>query len=105
MFPAEGGYTNQLPQRFVSTLQLLELTAALLQLGYREADVRALLGGSFLRVALKSGSEMCWCVPRSSTTSRPRDGPTLRLIQGEPPCTLALGLRSTRTTVGTDSLS
>jgi membrane dipeptidase len=49
-FPADG-YTDFGPMRFVSPSQLPELTAALLQLGYRNADVRAILGGNFLRVA------------------------------------------------------
>jgi membrane dipeptidase len=50
VFPADGGYAGDLP-RFVSPLQLRELTAALLRLGYGEPDVRAILGGNFLRVA------------------------------------------------------
>jgi membrane dipeptidase len=50
LFPADGGYTGDLP-RFVSPLQLAELTAGLLRLGYTEPDVRAILGGNFLRVA------------------------------------------------------
>jgi membrane dipeptidase len=50
VFPADGGYAD-VPPRFVSPLQLPELTAALLRLGYPEADVRAILGGNFLRVA------------------------------------------------------
>jgi membrane dipeptidase len=50
VFPADGGYTEGLPH-FVSPLQLRELTAGLLRLGYSEPDVRAILGGSFLRVA------------------------------------------------------
>jgi microsomal dipeptidase-like Zn-dependent dipeptidase len=51
VFPAEAGYADFLPPRFVSPLQLPELTAALLRLGYSEADVRGILGGNFLRVA------------------------------------------------------
>jgi membrane dipeptidase len=51
VFPADGGYADFQPQRFVSPLQLPELTAALLRLGYSEADVRAILGGNFHRVA------------------------------------------------------
>jgi membrane dipeptidase len=50
VFPADGGYAEGLPH-FVSPLQLRELTAALLRLGYTEPDVRAILGGNFLRVA------------------------------------------------------
>lgn len=50
VFPADGGYAG-VPPRFVSPLQLPELTAALLRLGYPEGDVRAILGGNFLRVA------------------------------------------------------
>jgi membrane dipeptidase len=50
VFPADGGYADGLPQ-FVSPLQLRELTAELLRLGYSEPDVRAILGGNFLRVA------------------------------------------------------
>src|SRR4051794_17051444 len=51
VFPADGGYSDALPPRFVSPLQLPELTAALLRLGYSDVDVRAILGGNFLRVA------------------------------------------------------
>jgi membrane dipeptidase len=50
VFPAGAGYTEFGPLRFVSPLQLPELTAALLKLGYRETHVRAILGGNFLRV-------------------------------------------------------
>jgi membrane dipeptidase len=50
-FPPGSGYGDFCPHRFVSPSQLPEVTAALLQLGYREADVRAILGGNFLRVA------------------------------------------------------
>jgi membrane dipeptidase len=50
VFPADGGYAEGLPH-FVSPLQLRELTAELLRLGYGEPDVRAILGGNFLRVA------------------------------------------------------
>jgi membrane dipeptidase len=50
VFPPDGGYADGLPH-FVSPLQLRELTAALLRLGYSEPDVRAILGGNFLRVA------------------------------------------------------
>jgi microsomal dipeptidase-like Zn-dependent dipeptidase len=50
-FPAEGGYTSQGPFRVASPLQLPELTAALLESGYAESDVRAIMGGNFLRVA------------------------------------------------------
>jgi membrane dipeptidase len=51
VFPADGGYADSSPHRFVSPSQLPELTAALLRLGYGDADVRAILGGNFLRVA------------------------------------------------------
>jgi membrane dipeptidase len=51
VFPADGGYAASTPPRFVSPLQLPDLTAALLRLGYRDVDVRAILGGNFLRVA------------------------------------------------------
>jgi membrane dipeptidase len=51
VFPAVGGYTDFAPPQFVSPLQLPELTAALLRLGYSDADVRAILGANFLRVA------------------------------------------------------
>jgi microsomal dipeptidase-like Zn-dependent dipeptidase len=51
VFPAEGGYADAHPLRFVSPLQLPELTAALLGLGYGDADVHAILGENFLRVA------------------------------------------------------
>jgi membrane dipeptidase len=51
VFPASGGYADLLPLRFVSPWQLPELTAELLRLGYGDADVRAILGGNFLRVA------------------------------------------------------
>ena len=51
VFPADGGYVDSLPPRFVSPLQVPELTAGLLRLGYRDVDVRAILGGNFLRVA------------------------------------------------------
>jgi membrane dipeptidase len=50
VFPAAGGYAGARP-RFVSPLQLPELTAALLRLGYTEAEVRGILGQNFLRVA------------------------------------------------------
>jgi membrane dipeptidase len=50
-FPTGGGYTEFGPIQFASPSQLPELTAALLQLGYHEGDVRAILGGNFLRVA------------------------------------------------------
>jgi membrane dipeptidase len=50
VFPADGCYADFLSPRFVSPLQLPELTAALLRLGYSDADVRAILGGNFLRV-------------------------------------------------------
>jgi membrane dipeptidase len=49
-FPPSGGYTDVSRIRFVSPLQLPELTAAFLRLGYAESDVRAILGGNFLRV-------------------------------------------------------
>jgi membrane dipeptidase len=51
VFPASGGYASSSPLRFVSPMQLPELTGSLVRLGYGEADVRAILGGNFLRVA------------------------------------------------------
>jgi membrane dipeptidase len=51
VFPGDGGYADLSPPRFVSPLQLPELTAALLRLGYGDGAVRAILGGNFLRVA------------------------------------------------------
>ena len=51
VFPADGGYADSVPLQFVSPLQLPELTAGLLRLGYSDVDVRAILGGNFLRVA------------------------------------------------------
>jgi membrane dipeptidase len=51
VFPADAGYADFFPPRFVSPSQLPELTAALLRLGYTEADVLGILGGNFLRVA------------------------------------------------------
>jgi len=50
-FPAGGGYGDYFPHRFVSPLQLPELTEALIGLGYDEAALRGILGGNFLRVA------------------------------------------------------
>ena len=50
-FPGEGGYTAGEPIRFVAPSQLANLTSALLDFGYRDADLRAVLGGNFLRVA------------------------------------------------------
>jgi membrane dipeptidase len=50
-FPLRGGYAAFGPMRFVSPLQLRELTASLLDLGYAERDVRAILGENFHRVA------------------------------------------------------
>lgn len=50
-FPAGGGYTEFGQPRFVSPLQLPELTVLLLEAGYPEGDARAILGGNFLRVA------------------------------------------------------
>ncbi len=50
-FPPGSGYADYIPQHFVSPLQLPELTAALLDKGYGEDDVRAILGGNFVRVA------------------------------------------------------
>jgi microsomal dipeptidase-like Zn-dependent dipeptidase len=50
-YPAGGGYADQIPARFVSPLQLPELTAGLVDRGYADGDVRAILGGNFLRVA------------------------------------------------------
>jgi membrane dipeptidase len=51
VFPVVGGYADLAPPQFVSPLQLPELTAALLRLGYSDVDVRAILGANFLRVA------------------------------------------------------
>jgi membrane dipeptidase len=51
VFPADGGYADLSPPRFVSPLQLPDLTSALLRLGYGDGAVRAILGGNFLRVA------------------------------------------------------
>lgn len=50
-FPGGAGYTEEGPLRFVSPLRLRELAAALLARGFGEDDVRAVLGGNFLRVA------------------------------------------------------
>lgn len=50
-FPAGGGYADHATFQFVSPLQLPGLTEALLQLGYDESAVRAILGGNFMRVA------------------------------------------------------
>ncbi|MFL5927394.1 MAG: dipeptidase [Gaiellaceae bacterium] len=50
-FPAGGGYTEYGRPRFVSPLQLSELTAALVDRGFGEDDVRAILGENFRRVA------------------------------------------------------
>lgn len=51
VFPADAGYADFFPPRFVSPSQLPELTAGLLGLGYSEDDVRGILGRNFLRVA------------------------------------------------------
>ena len=56
VFPADGGYGDVSAPRFVSPLQLPDLTAALLRLGYGDDAVRAILGGNFLRVA-----SAVWC--------------------------------------------
>lgn len=50
-FPDRGGYAAHGSMRFVSPLQLRELTAALLDLGYPEQAVRGILGENMLRVA------------------------------------------------------
>ena len=46
-----------LRMRFVSPSQMAEVTAALLERGYAKADVRAIPGERFLRVARKSGAD------------------------------------------------
>lgn len=50
-FPPGSGYGDYFPHRFVSPLQLPELTESLLRMGYGEDVVRGILGGNFLRVA------------------------------------------------------
>jgi membrane dipeptidase len=50
-FPPDSGYGDFFPHRFVSPLQLPELTRELLSRGYPEADIREILGGNFARVA------------------------------------------------------
>jgi membrane dipeptidase len=50
-FPPGSGYREYFPPRFASPAQLPELTAGLLDRGYGEGDIRAILGGNFLRVA------------------------------------------------------
>jgi membrane dipeptidase len=48
-FPAELGYAKGVPM--VSPEMLEEITERLLRLGYSDADLRAVLGGNFMRVA------------------------------------------------------
>jgi len=50
-FPPGSGYADFFPLRFVSPLQLPELTRELLARGYPANAVRAILGGNFARVA------------------------------------------------------
>jgi membrane dipeptidase len=50
-FPPGSGYGDFFPYRFVSPLQLPELTRELLGHGYPADAVRAILGGNFARVA------------------------------------------------------
>jgi membrane dipeptidase len=50
-FPPGSGYGEYFPHRFVSPLQLPELTRELLARGYHADAVRAILGGNFARVA------------------------------------------------------
>jgi len=50
-FPAGFGYREFFPPRFASPAQLPEITEALLVRGYREAEVRGIMGGNFYRVA------------------------------------------------------
>jgi membrane dipeptidase len=49
VFPAEEYGTG--PPAFVAPEQLPEITGELLQLGYRDVHLRAILGGNFLRIA------------------------------------------------------
>ncbi|HKC19726.1 MAG TPA: membrane dipeptidase, partial [Candidatus Dormibacteraeota bacterium] len=50
-FPAGFGYREFFPHLFASPAQFLEMTDGLLHHGYSDDDVRAILGGNFLRVA------------------------------------------------------
>lgn len=50
-FPPGSGYAESIPHRFASPTQLPAVTQALLQLGYPEDAVRAIIGGNWLRVA------------------------------------------------------
>lgn len=50
-FPATGSYTAFGPMEFVSPAQLHEVTEKLSQHGYGDADIEAILGLNFLRVA------------------------------------------------------
>jgi membrane dipeptidase len=50
-FPAGFGYREFFPHKFVSPTQLPEITEALLDRGYRDAEVRGIVGGNFHRVA------------------------------------------------------
>ena len=49
MFPPEQGFADGM--RLVAPESVTAITAALLALGYKEADLRKILGGNFLRVA------------------------------------------------------
>lgn len=53
-WPPEAGYGDFTGLTFATPEQLPEITEALLRRNYPEADVRAILGGNFLRVAEQS---------------------------------------------------
>ncbi len=50
-FPAGFGYREFFPPRFASPMQLPQITASLVDRGYSDADVEAIMGGNFFRVA------------------------------------------------------
>jgi membrane dipeptidase len=50
-FPAGFGYREFFPHKFASPAQLPEVTEALIDRGYSDDDVRAIMGGNFYRVA------------------------------------------------------
>jgi membrane dipeptidase len=50
-FPAGFGYREFFPHKFASPAQLPEVTEALIDRGYSDGDVRAIMGGNFYRVA------------------------------------------------------